>query len=336
MTIITFVIVVWALFALCAHKNNPQFTLVISQGIKGICCVGIVLLHTIKSINQDVPVLYQEIEIWGPVIVGIFFALSGYGLLKIYKRSGGYISLWYKRIAKLLIPLVIGTCFYLILVAASGEFDFKQIGLDMKDGLMPLPFSWFCYVILFLYIGFYVIFSIKTQDRVKIGLLLVYVLLLSGFLRMVMGFGSHWYISNLAFVVGAIIGAIPDDRISSYAREKKTALCITIIVSAILSVIWFTKAPQYGLPQLSVVFVTILPIVVILLSFLFFKTNMVLSFLGKISYEVYLAHGIVIWALVRFHLPIVIYIVLVLVLAILLGFVGNRINSIVFRWLHIK
>lgn len=84
-------IALWAVCSIFIANPHSQFSLAISQNIKGVCCVGIVFLHTIKSISGQLPLLYHELEFWGPAIVGVFFALSGYGLAKNYMARGGGI-----------------------------------------------------------------------------------------------------------------------------------------------------------------------------------------------------------------------------------------------------
>lgn len=196
---------------------------------------------------------------------------------------------------------------------------------------MPLPFSWFCYVIFLLYVGFYLIYSLSCRVSIKLMLLTAYVLAVSVFLRMGLGFGSHWYVSNLTLVVGAVIGTLEEKSISEYVLSKKNICGLLTIVCTAASIIWFVYAPKYGLPQLLVVFVTFLPIVVILLTHLFFYPSGVLSFLGKISYEVYLVHGIVIWALSKLQMSAFLYVSTVLAMAIIFGYLGNKLNQAIFR-----
>lgn len=242
---------------------------------------------------------------------------------------------WYKRLAKLLVPLIIGTALFLLILIIFGVFDFNVIVSDLKAGLMPLPFSWFCYVIFLLYLGFYIIFAFRLSIRFKLCLLALYVLAISSFLRMVLGFGSHWYISNLAFNVGAITGTLQENEVVERINRRTWAIGISVLIASIISVLWFEYAPEYGLPQLIVVFATILPVPVFLLTYLSFKPVKLLAFWGKISYEVYLVHGIVIWALLKFELSIYIYVVLVYTFTIILGFLGNRFNQVVFKAIKI-
>ncbi len=272
--------------------------------------------------------------------VQLLLVCSLHFLAMVWRRiinsvGGGYISIWYKRLAKLLIPLIIGTLLFLAILVITGEYDYSQIVSDLKDGLMPLPFSWFCYVIFLLYLGFYLIYSLKFSLILKLLLLAFYVLAVIVFLRMVLGFGSHWYISNLTFVLGAVIGSLQENRIIEYVNRVRVILGIGVIICTFTSMLWFKFAPQYGLPQMFVVFITVLPVVVILLSYMFFHTASMLSLLGKISYEVYLVHGIIIWALLRYQLTVLIYVISVLALAILGGYVGNKLNKAIYKTIRL-
>lgn len=102
------------------RKNEDGFSLYHfgieeSTSLKGILILGVVLSHLqiFCFKPQDYPIINGFAVL---AQVGIFFFISGYGLTSSFQKKGqlylhGFLS---HRLFKIIIPLLIATCLYLI------------------------------------------------------------------------------------------------------------------------------------------------------------------------------------------------------------------------------
>lgn len=113
----------------------------------------------------------------------------------------------------------------------------------------------------------------------------------------VVNLGDWWWKSSFAFNVGTLLPLLEEkerkDTIS-IAREKKIIFFIftILVVSAIPNVFGLSYNKVRSI--LMIVLTTVLPIYLyIVFKKVTFCSNKILNFLGSLSYEIYLIHGIV-------------------------------------------
>lgn len=129
-----------------------------TTSLRGVCALAIMLCHI--RITNFAPL--NVFNYLGNPIVGIFFFLSGYGMLTRIKKCGidnymnGFIL---KRCVPLFVEYIFVWIFYFVcMFLVSGNFNF------LKE--IITPHSWFIIMIEVLYIVFYIGYKL-FKDNLK-------------------------------------------------------------------------------------------------------------------------------------------------------------------------
>lgn len=98
-----------------------------------------------------------------------------------------------------MLPLVLATAIYIV----ERNIFFTETGGVKSD--TPLPFSWFCYVIILYYIAFYG--SLKVTKSIGNTIVLLFVLTSACYFIMgkYLHLGDWWYRSTWGFNIGMIV-----------------------------------------------------------------------------------------------------------------------------------
>lgn len=122
------------LWGKCMKKARNVFL----QGIRGICIIAVILIHSRTAIGYETTFIYDYWLILRQVInfpVAVFFFLSGYFTYSndIGTNWGKYYA---KRIKRLLIPYLIWTMAYTFIVAIfnPGYLNFNQLVINIFLG----------------------------------------------------------------------------------------------------------------------------------------------------------------------------------------------------------
>lgn len=232
------------------------------------------------------PVLL-EFRTYGTIINSVFFALSGYGLSKNYILKGRkYLNSFYqKRILKIIIPLLVVTLLYIIIFENIKDINTIIIALFSK-GASPLPYSWFVYVLLYLYSSFYFVYKYAPD---KFRLLLIFILtfiFISATYKL--GYKKIWFYSVGAFPIG-LLYANYEKRIIFELQNRYIYLIVVffsiIILRYLISVhLSFTDLVYFSIFPI-VVFVLLSRVNTLKLNYTF------ITFLSSISFELYLSQA---------------------------------------------
>lgn len=292
-----------------------------STVIKGILSVLIIFSHV--NFHADIPI-FKTITNWGGTKVALFFFLSGYGLLISYSKVGSkYLDGFFiKRIWKIVKPLLAITLIYLlILYIDKGYFPDNMMKNLIMSGVTPLPYSWFVYVIIVVYIVFFFVFRLKIDINKKIFLSFLGVFLIS-FCLYKFGYDRAWWVSNLAFPTGMLY---------AYYEKKLIKISRTRVGNLLLIPLCALSAMAIVLPKIeflyvfAYVFISIF--LLVLISYVKLPNGKFWHFLGKISYETYLLHGAV-FTMLRGELIFIenkyIYLLTTIVLTLVLAYVFNN------------
>lgn len=255
-------------------------------GLKGILAIGIILSHLQAFcfrphhywLSSQFTVLAQ---------VGVFFFISGYGLCYAYQKNGpdylrGFLS---KRVLRVLVPMLIATICFL---TAYDKWCAESILSDMKVGDTPLPYSWFCYIILIYYIWFYISALVLRDIRFVIVSMFIPTVLCYILMGDIWHWGDWWYRSNLGFNLGMIVKYFEVDIRKVFERYP---IPILLIVPFGLFCIYAGGHFHVDMEIQAVGF----SLLILALVYVFgFRQNRVTQWLGKYSYEIYLTHGMLI------------------------------------------
>ena len=255
--------------------------------IKGFLSLSVLFGH-LSYFFKDSNLL-MIFQILGRTSVGIFFFLSSYGLTKQYITKENYhVHFLSKRFAKVLIPYLVLSFIYWLYYAVQGNiYNISEIISLLLVGEPLVSYSWYIIDILVLYFFFY-IFMIVSKSNKKLFLLLntIVALLLAVVLKS-LNFGMFWYSSLHMYLIG-IVYALYQKKMDDFTYKNRFLLFISSIIIIILTIINGDSDIH-----ISIIQVAYLILIIFLLQNFNIK-NTTLSFLGKISMEIYMVHGLII------------------------------------------
>lgn len=251
--------------------------------LRGICALAIMLRHI--RITDFAPL--NVFDYLGNPIVGIFFFLSGYGMLTRIKQTGidnymnGFIL---KRCVPLFVEYIFVWIFnFVCMFLVSGNFNFLK--------KIITPYSWFIIMIEVLYIVFYIGYKL-FKDNLKRLIIFVTISELALIIALsVFGVGECWYLSLLCFSGGMIYSVVN--------LNKKRTLPLIFGFGAFAVVATGAEYVLSDKPKIIVLWaliynVSVLSLAIVALSvgrYVRFK-NPVFELCGKMSLEIYLLHGV--------------------------------------------
>ena len=257
--------------------------------LKPFLALGIVLSHL-----SSYSIYLHDFQRWGPLIVGIFFFISGYGLSYSLHYKVGYIrNFFLHRIAKaLLLPYMGALLFYFVLNGNWSDYSFFD-HISRSSGPSLIPNDWFIFALVYCYMVFWIGAECKAP-------LLRRTVLFAGPLLLVvftagMGYGRNWWVCTMAFAVGAFYQNW-ESAILRIISNRKGYIASNFACFLLFAVLIACSA-LFGNIISTILAYSLLPlwVVAILVPLDCSKAakNRIVFFGGTISYEVYLVHGIV-------------------------------------------
>lgn len=237
----------------------------------------VITLHLLMILEQRYNIFlpYIQWQKWGAMSVGTFLFISGFGLTRSLINRGGVTKEYiYKSIRKLLLPY--SAAFLTGVVACSLIGPFQIDICDFLTLTIPMTASWFVKFIFVAYVLTLLLFRFvgpKTTVIVLFLFTICYIVICKW-----LGMGSHWYNSSLCFSTGAIISLV--------LRNKTVVLpppiaCTSLIFSVLMLVYGTFSAILNALlfSAFSISAVSLLHL-----------GSVVISYLGKNSYQFYVFH----------------------------------------------
>lgn len=308
--LVIIVLIIFIFFAMKYGKRQGENYLSIenSNALKGIFVILVVLHHLslLVSIVDGALIfsfatgyLFPLLTRIGFLCVSIFFFLSGYGSYQqLCQKGEKYLDRYLvNKLVKIILPFIVVAAIYF-------GFDVLIYGLDKSLDILAgivagetiVSNGWYIIAILIIYFFFFVAFkffkSFKYQIVALSLLTIAYMLTV-----ILLGFGAHWYQNCFLFVVG-VIWKKYELPINNYIREK-TWTKIAILLFAFLviySAYVFIVMRFDNLPFVSASFNLILslvfvPLIMLLITKVRIQTRYWV-FLGSISLEIYILHGL--------------------------------------------
>ena len=205
-----------------------------------------------------------------------------------------------KRIPKVLIPYAVFNLLFLILLNAEGnKTGLKDVLLSVLNGEPIVSFSWYVIDILAFYFVYYLLMRIcRKKYYLMILLGIVYIIVKTLFCKK-MAYGSYWYKTTHMIIVGMIWATYENKIINVVRKRYKEITAATVILSVVMYIICTVTSSKvqdgfnHEIYMLlarteAIIFVA----AVLMLSMSIKGSNLLLKWLGKISYETYLSQGI--------------------------------------------
>lgn len=237
----------------------------------------------------------------GVTVCTWFFAVSGFGLMTSYTIKGqaylkGFVQ---KRLSRILIPFVVAFCTFLLFET----FIMKQNLMDYissKTFDNWLPYSWFIFVILGGYALYWLTFKILPPPNknsrldenlrntvVFLACSIAYIILLA-----CLDVPRYWYGGTLGMAIG-MFWSLYEKPIMKILESNVISILLLMVATALWMV--FSKYIQF---KEFHPFFTCTMLIVVMHKLPFRKSNAIVDFFAKISFELYLFQSLamaIIW-----------------------------------------
>lgn len=290
------------------------------QGFLAVC----IMLH---HIGQEMCASWQSYRLYpgleffvplGYVFVGIFMFCSGYGLVVSYEKKPNYLSKGFfrKRAVPLLIGYFVSTWLFYIARIIMGQ---KLSGWDTfcyLTGIKPCnPYGWFALIMPLFYLFFFLSFKYSKKPVLTTTICVIAYTFIGTCINhnAYLITGEWWYNSAHMFWVGLIVAKYRD-KLIAWAKRKyilKLIVCIVLLQGSwYLTNYLIGTFSYYGenarLPMYLTVlyrwiclsgdmlYTVLFTFFILLLGMKIRIGNKFLGFMGTITFEFYIIHGLVI------------------------------------------
>lgn len=323
-------VISWIILALtgikyCNFVSDTAFNKENSIALRGICSIEIMLGHL--GIETGSLELYPNRKA-GILFVGVFFALSGYGLMYSITHKDNYLDNFLKkRLPRILAPAYV---VFLINIIIHSMMDGNFSNLKNVVNLNKFIFgtNWYVWELLAMYVVFYLCArldkSLKRSHLILLGFSLIFICAAFGF-----KWSNPWYGSTMCFWFGIYYYLKKDVFISFFVLKHaflKFAICGIFL--AISIALFFCYGGIVG--NVIARNTASLLFVVMILIFLhkFSIGNSVSAWLGQYSYEIYLFHPVMIKILRPWIKNNIAYTASVIGMTILASFIYRKCTNI--------
>ena len=283
--------------------------------LKGLMALGVIFNH----LSFELDYIYLKPFKYIGVVIGLFFFISGFGLTISMETKKDYFSTFKSRILKVLIPFAISFGIYTIYWIIMNEIKDKNIFSIVK-------YSWYIYEIILLYLLFYIFY--KNFDFKKATIIFSVILIIILVSMFYLKFAVHWYRSSLSFIAGIIIAKYKK-QISIFLNRKwlLKLFCITFLCSTLLVIGKFYNLGLIELFTYNIANILFILAVLIILSKVKNLNYKVFNFLGSISFEIYLYHGLILNAILRTNMNDTTKIIVIPLLSIIIASFVKQIDK---------
>lgn len=288
MLTIVFLFGILVLFRDKTAKHSEFFDLPTTNTMRGIWCWIVLLVHVPEKYQNTIQDMLGSFAYVG---VTFFFLSSGYGLMLGIEKKG-VLSLkgfWKRRLSKLLIPMILIN----ILTFVSEGIVFGEFSC-----LVLISIAGFVRQLLLFYAVFWLVFSLvqgKVGHTLRIFLICVITVLLSVCFYVLgekIPFG--WPCETLGFAYGIILAHYRERIYAFFKKRWILKSGILGLLSLCLGVLYLkTKQIDFWGNYLTKIALGIAILACILCITAVYKIgNPVSRYFGKVSYEIFLIHGV--------------------------------------------
>lgn len=250
--------------------------------LKGICAIEIMLGHI--GLHTNSIVLFANRKA-GILFVGIFLALSGYGLIYSLCNKENYLKGFFRqRILKILLPAYVVYIFNTLISQES-----------LNNLINPIQFfhstNWYVWEIIVLYFLFYIFAKLLSHKQLCLALFLLSLIFIG--VAYIFRIDIPWYGSTLCFSLGIFYYLYRDEIYTNYINCKKYLPTIAIMDVALITgiLVFFILGESFvGYVIARNVASTAFVLLTIFLLSHFTIGNRLSNWLGKYSYEIFLFH----------------------------------------------
>lgn len=336
--ILLFICILLYLYRTYIAKKNFEiqtFNIKATLPLKGIMALFICLGHLANWV-LDLNISYMErFCYWGPYIVSVFFFITGYGLVISYQKKGsGYLDGFIKhRFSKLLPPIVIATVIYQVFKFNIGDSSWIKIYIDLLKGFPPLDNSWYVYAVLIYYLVFYISFKYISHKKSAIVATWIFSVLYIYLITNVLNWGGYWTQSILAINLGMTYVYI-EPKIKVFVSRYTFLSSFIVFMGLMLSykIFFLPYIIHKNVPFCYIPFILAVPMTLLFCTYIAGSIrSRILYFIGKISYEFYLVHGVFVVYLNYMKTNWISYFIIVYLVSIFSAYALQKVSLLVIK-----
>ena len=294
---VTAILMLLLLISLLVSKSNNyrglcSFDKATTLPLRGLLAL-LILSHHLGQRTDIYPISNFTSGI-GLQIVAVFFFISGYGLCISYVAKGrNYMNgFLHKRMGKLLPKFLFLTIGMMLAYQFYSSTDIGVQIVKISNGWTPLPFSWFIYAIIYVYVAFYLCALLSKSAKQIGGLFSLTIVAYIGISSIVIHFPSWWYLTIISVPLGYYT-ALYEKEIDSFIRHG-------FVFYASLAALLFVSFCAMAKLRVPLVSTALTEIWILAQAFSVYAVIRTLGFLrwkwlcdiGVFSLELYLIHGI--------------------------------------------
>ena len=260
--------------------------------VRALCALLIVAGHLAIPVGARYLQPFMELA---ACAVAVFLFISGYGLAKSFREKGEtYLqSFFSRRIWKVLWPALIALILYYIIIPDPERSYLHDLYLTFRYGAPPLAQLWYVIEITFLYVLFWLSYRFLPV-RLRMAALWLGAILFIG-LTLSLGYARNWWIHTLAFPTGATYSYL-ESSLLKWMSKRRIHFWASLAGLLLLFAAFYLTGNPYVWIMCYVVVPLICALVVSILPLERIRDPLI-RFIGIVSYEIYLFHGIAIAAL---------------------------------------
>lgn len=310
-------------------KTASFFDLSATSAMRGFWCLIIALVHVPEEYQNPLQDLMGSFAYIG---VTFFFMTSGYGLMLGVRKNGAQSmtkGFWRKRLPKLLVPLLLVNIAHCAAVFVM-EGKFEPLLLIGITGFVRQ-------LLLFYFLTWLVFVALRPlSDGKKMAIVCVLVGLVSIALYVCSEQTLFaWPVESLGYLYGILL-AMFSKPFCEKMQKKWMFKCAVLCIAAIgfgVAYLKFKELAVVGDYALKALLGAALTVFILAVNVTFSLSNAVSRFLGRISYEVYLIHGLVFTCLQTAYAPwnSGVYILCSLLVTVAAAAAVNGLSSVLLR-----
>lgn len=301
------------------HFMNREYTNV----LKGLCCILVVIVHVPSAYNNP---LQQAVGGFSQVSVTFYFLFSAYGILESIKSKPDYLlHFWRNRLPSLLIPFALSSMVKMLMGVEPGSGG-----------------TYFVFVLLLFYVITYIAAKYYSNRMICIVCVAVSIYSIMGSIT---GW-LHWPTQALGFCYGALLTQYLPMFSHWMKRRYWFKLSAITVFAAFFTFIYAVIEPaisEFASVILQNIMVLFLILWVFMITFRLKLGNFASKYLGSISYDIFLYHGLVQVLMksldensVRVNLSSGVFLLLMMLFSILLSAATHVVNSYILQYLKKK
>lgn len=276
-----------------SNTNKENLSVDTGNVLRGLFAVVIVFHHL--SQQTQTGFLFHSFKFAGYLASAVFFFLSGYGLQKSYLKSekykNGFLT---KRLPKVLIPYIGATLLYWIFYAAGGKvYSLRDIFAAILSGDPLVLYSWYIVCICYFYIAFWLIMHACKKKYPLMVLCAVIWFLIYAIVCTRLGYGTWWFSTPHLLMIGMLWAIYEQKIFPVITRYYYRIGAVLTVVFAVTFIGVYRVSSESLFLTLTMISSVLFVLIILLLTLKTQMQNPVLKFLGKISAEIYLIHGLI-------------------------------------------